>query len=307
MTWALDAPSSVYKNHALSSEIRKEAMFDVQTMKFLRPEPGFGKRRGDTITITRFMQLPVAGRVGEQDALPQGRPAINTKSLTVGEWGFKVPVTEFEENLTSFDLTNYIQQMLRDQMSLTMDLMATSALNTTQYLYTPEVGGGVISTTGTAAGGATANLAISDLRVIRDSLRKNKAPYFRNGKYIAILGTRAARGIKNDPEYKDWSAPQSADPMVSGLLKPDIEGFEVYESNNIYSFPDLIGTSTVCGSGMFFGADPGFLAIVQSPELRAGIPMELGRFREVGWVGTLDASITWDQPSLSRVIALAST
>jgi N4-gp56 family major capsid protein len=307
MTWALDAPSGVYKNHALSSEIRREAMFDTQTMQFLRPEPGFGKRRGDTITITRFMQLPVAGRVGEQDALPQGRPAVNTKALTVGEWGFKVPVTEFEENLTSFDLTNYIQQMLRDQMSLTMDLMATSALNTTQYLYTPEVGGGAFSTTGTAAGLATANLAISDLRLIRDQLRKNKAPYFRSGKYIGILGTRAARGIKNDPEYKDWSAPMSDRPMISGLLKPDVEGFELYETNNAYSFPDLIGASTVTGSGMFFGSDPGFLAIVASPELRAGLPMELGRFREVGWVGTIDASITWDQPTLSRVIALAST
>lgn len=307
MTWELDAPSGVYKNHALSSDIRREAMYDVQTLKMLRAEPGFGKRRGDTITITRIMQLPVAGRVGEQDTLPQGRPAVNTRSLTVNGWGFKVPVTEFEEMLTSFDLNSHIQQMLRDQMSLTMDLMATTALKKTLYTYTPATGGGSFTTNGVAGGTATANLAVADLRLIRDQLRKNKAPYFRSGRYCAILSTRAARGLKNDPEYKDWIAPHTEAGMVSGLLQPDIEGFEVYESNNVYSFLDLIGSSTVCGDGIFFGADPGYTAIVQSPELRAGIPMELGTFREVGWYGVMEADITWDQPSLSRVIKLASS
>ena len=306
MTWGLDAPSGVYKNHAMSSEIRREAMFDVQTLKFLRPEPGFGKRRGDTITITRFMQLPVAGRVCEQDALPQGRPAVNTRSLTVGEWGFKVPVTEFEENLTHFDLSNYIQQMLRDQMALTMDLMGATALKLTPVKYTPQTGGGIFSTTGSAGGTATANLAVSDLRQIRDQLRKTKTPYFRGGQYVGIMSTRCARGIKNDPEYKDWVAPHENQPMIMGRMK-DVEGFMMLETNNIYSFADLVGASTVCGEALFFGADPGFLAVIENPELRAGLPMELGRFREVGWVGTLDATITWDQASLARVIHVTST
>ena len=281
-------------------------MYDVQTMKFLRPEPGYGKRKGDTITITRVMQLPVAGRVGELDSLPNGRPAINTKSVSVSEWGFKIQTTEFESNLAFFVIHNQFQQMLRDQMALTMDLMSTSALKTTPYKYTPEVGGGVFSTNGTAAGLATANLAIADLRAIRDQLRKNKSPYFRGGKFVGILSTRAARGIKNDPEYKDWIAPQENEPTVAGRMK-DIEGFQLLETNNVYSFLDLVGSSSVCGEAIFFGADPGFLAVVANPELRAGLPVELGRFRDVGWVGTIEASITWDIPSLARVIHVTST
>src|SRR5690349_18506103 len=110
MAWVLDAPSGVLRNHALSSEIRREAMYDVQTLKFLRVESGFGKKRGDTVTITRVMQLPIAGRVNELDVLPSGRPAINTKSVTVSEWGFKVPMTEFEQNLAFFDMSNQFQQ-----------------------------------------------------------------------------------------------------------------------------------------------------------------------------------------------------
>lgn len=305
MAWTWDAPSGVFRNHALSSEIRREAMYDVQSMKFFRPEPGYGKKRGDTITITRVMQLPVAGRVNETDVLPSGRPAFNTKSITVSEWGFKSTVTEFEMNLAHFDMTNQIQQMLRDQMSLTMDLMCTTALKTTPYKYTPQVGGGVFATNGTAGGTATANLAIADLRLIRDQLRKNKAPYFRNGKFIGILSTRAARGIKNDPEYKDWVAPHENEPELMGRMK-DIEGFLLLETNNVNSFLDLIGASTVAGEAVFFGADPGFLAVIEQPELRAGIPADLGRFREVGWVGTIEASITWDIASLARVIHVTS-
>jgi N4-gp56 family major capsid protein len=306
MAWFWDAPSGVYKNHTLSSEIRREAMYDVQLMKFLRPEPGYGKRKGDTITVTRVMQLPVAGRVNETDVLPSGRPAINTKSLTISEWGFKTPMTEFEQNLTYFDMSNQFQQMLRDQMSITLDLMCAQALKLTPYKYTPEVGGGVFSSTGSPAGLATANLAISDLRQIRDQLRKNKVPYFRGGKYVGVLSVRASRGIKNDPEYKDWVAPSENEPMVAGRMK-DVEGFMLLESNNTFSLLDLVGSSAVCGEALFFGQDSAFLGVVENPELRAGIPVDLGRFREVGWVGTLDASLTWDIPSLSRVIQVTST
>ncbi len=306
MTWTWDAPSGVYRNHTLSTDLRREAMYDVQTLKFLRPEPGYGKKKGDTLTITRVMQLPVAGRVGEMDVLPNGRPAINTKSVTVSEWGFKIQTTEFESNLAFFDIHNQFQQMLRDQMALTMDLMGAAALKTTPAKYTPQVGGGVYSTSGSASGTATANMAIADLRFLRDQLRKNKTPYFRGGKYVGILSTRAARGIKNDPEYKDWVSPHENEPTIAGRMK-DIEGFQLLETNNVFSFLDLIGASTVCGEAIFFGADPGFLAVVANPELRAGLPVELGRFRDVGWVGTLEASITWDIASLARVIHVTST
>jgi N4-gp56 family major capsid protein len=306
VSWQWDAPSGVYRNHTLSADIRREAMYDVQTLKYLRAEPGYGRKKGDTLTITRVMQLPVAGRVGELDALPNARPGINTKSITVSEWGFKIQTTEFEQNLAAFDIHNQFQQMLRDQMALTMDLMATAALKTTPYKYTPQVGGGIFATSGSAGGTATANMAIADLRLIRDQLRKNKCPYFRGGKFVGILSTRAARGIKNDPEYKDWVAPHENEPTVAGRMK-DIEGFQLLETNNLWSFADLIGASTVCGEAIFFGADPGFLAVVANPELRAGLPSELGRFRDVGWVGTLEASITWDISSLARVIHVTST
>lgn len=305
--WVWDAPSGTYKDHALSSNIRQEAVRNTQFMKFFRAENGYGKGKGQSITITRFLQLPIAGRVTEQDRLPSGRPAIQTKSVTVSEWGYKTPVTEFEKNLTYFDIMNPIQSMLRDQIEITMDKMCADALKTTPIKFVPLLAGSAFVTNGTAGGNtADKNLDVSDLRALHDYMEDDlNIPKYRNGKYVGILSTKAARGIKNDPEYKDWLSETTAEPFVSGMLR-DVEGFTLIETNHHNALAQLVGASTVAGEAVFFGADAGFLATVQSPELRVGIPDDLGRFREVGWVGTLEAGLTWELAAQARVIHLTS-
>ena len=135
MSWQYDAPSNTYKNHALSNNIRSEAIADTVFMRFATPEPGYGKRRGESVTITRTLQLGLAERVGELDRLPSGRPAIETKQVGVSEWGFKIPVTDFEKNLTHFDIQNTFQSTLRNQISLTMDKMVADAFKLTPIKY----------------------------------------------------------------------------------------------------------------------------------------------------------------------------
>ena len=127
MSWTFDAPTGVYKDHALSADIRRAAIADTEFARFARPESGFGKGKGQSVTITRIFPLPTATRVAELDRLPSGRPLIDTTSITVSEWGFKIPMTDFEDNLTFFDITNQFQAVLRDQMRLTMDDMVADA------------------------------------------------------------------------------------------------------------------------------------------------------------------------------------
>ena len=42
-TWTFDAPTGVYKNHALSSALRLAAIAETKFMQFVRPEPGYGR------------------------------------------------------------------------------------------------------------------------------------------------------------------------------------------------------------------------------------------------------------------------
>ncbi len=306
MSWAFHAPSGVYRNHALSTDIRREAIANTQFMPFMRTEPGFGKRKGQSVTITRIMKLPEATRISETEALPSGRPAIETKTVEPSLWGYKVPMTEYELDLTHYDLDGEIRRVLRDQISLTMDTMCATALKLTPVKYTPLSTGGEFVTDGTADSVSDRNLEVQDLRRIHDRLHGDlKCPYTRDGKYIGILSTRAARGLKNDPEYKDWLAPTTSDPLISGKLK-DIEGFQLYETNHVEAMADLLGTSTTTGDAIFFGADAGGLVKIMDPELRMGIKQELGLFQEIGWVGHLDAFLVWERPTMARVIHLAS-
>lgn len=306
MSWQFDAPTGTYRNHALSRDIRKEAIANAQFMQFLRAENGFGKQKGESVTITRIMKLPLAERVNEVDRLPSGRPAIETKQVSVSQWGFKIPITEFEKHLTYFDIMNPFQAALRDQITLTMDVMAADALKLTPVKYVPESTGGTFTTNGTPGGISDRNLGIQDLRRIHDRLHGDlKVPSYRNGKYIGILSTRAARGIKNDPEYKDWLAPHTSEPLMTGRLK-DVEGFALFETNHFDALANLAGSSTTTGEAIFFGADAAGLVRIMDPEIRAGMPEELGTFREIGWVGTIEAFLTWERPSLARAIHVDS-
>ena len=307
MSWTFDAPSCTYKNHALSNDIRRQAIADAQFMKYARAESGFGKRKGESVTITRILSLPLATRVSETDQLPSGRPAIETKQVGVSQWGFKIPVTEFEKHLTYFDLMNPFQATLREQITLTMDKMVADASKLTPVKYVPTAVGGTFSTNGVAGALSDRNLGVQDLRRIYDRLHGTlKVPTYKNGKYVGILSTRAARGLKNDPEYKDWLAPTTSEPLISGRLK-DIEGCMLVETNHFDAMADLVGTSTTTGEAMFFGADALGLVQVMAPEIRAGLPEELGTFQEVGWVGTLEGFLVWEKASLARAIHVTST
>ncbi|TVR78984.1 MAG: hypothetical protein EA405_13620 [Rhodospirillales bacterium] len=308
MAWTLDAPAGVYKNHALSSDVRRAAVADSVWMGFVRPERNYGKGRGESITLTRVFPLDRATRVSELDRLPTGRPLVDTKQIFVDEWGFKTELTRFEENLTHFNIRNPFQMALRDQMRLTMDAMVADAFKLTPIKYVPETGGSTITTNGTPGAQATANLRIPDLRRMHDYLRQTlKAPKFRGGKYVGILSTKAARGIKNDSEYKDWQAPTTSGPLIDGRLR-DVEGFALFEANNDWALNDAIGNSGVLGEAVFFAADPVALAVVENPELRADpVLQDLGRFRQFGWYGTIGAGLVWDVAAHARVIHVSST
>lgn len=306
MSWTYDAPSNTYKNFTLSTKIRRQAIADTQFLPFMTPEPGYGRKKGESVTITRILALPLATKVGETDRLPQGRPAIETKQVRVAEWGFKIPMTDFEKNLTFYDPLNQFQASLREQIELTMDVMSATAMKLTPIKYVPLAAGASISTNGTPAGTSDKNLAISDLRDIHDYLHDNlETPYYKNGNYVGILSTKAARGIKNDPEYKDWIAPTSSAPLINGQLK-DVEGFTLIETNNTAALARLAGASVTTGEAVFFGADAAGLLEVSAPEIRMGMPEDLGRFSEVGWVGVLDAFLVWETATLARVVHVTS-
>lgn len=313
--WNFDAPTGVYKNHALSQKIRMEATRLLQFGRWFEPEPGYGKQKGDNVTITRIRQLAAGSRVTEQDDLPVVQPAIETKSVSVSEWGAKIEGTSLEQLLTYFETNSKYRRMLRDQMARTMDKAAADALKSTPVKYIANAAStGVFDTDGTPSTEAANNLSVGHLRQIHDYMSETLGvPRMANGKYIGILSTKAARGIKNDSTYKDWLAPTDPEPFLSGRMK-DVEGFALFESNHTENSPggqgaldNTIGASGVGGEAVFFGQDAGFIAEVLTPELRVGVARDLGRKTEGGWYGILEYGLTWEAAATARVVHLSSS
>jgi len=46
-SWVNDGVTGVYKNHDLSSKIRMAAIKEAKFMQFVKPEEGYGKKKGE--------------------------------------------------------------------------------------------------------------------------------------------------------------------------------------------------------------------------------------------------------------------
>src|SRR6266404_3454341 len=171
-TWTFDAPSGTYKNHALSKKLYWRALENSKFMDYVRGVEGFGRKRGETITLTRVSTIaePSSAVLTEQSRIPEDVFALSTISITVQEIGRAVPYTSLAEDLSEFDIEKPIQRRLTDQKTLTLDTLASTAFKATKVKYAPTgAGSATITTNGTPAV-ASANLNVFHCEEIRDYL-----------------------------------------------------------------------------------------------------------------------------------------
>ena len=176
-TWSFDAPSGVYKSHEMSAALRKAAIAETKMMQFVKPEPGYGKKSGDTITISRISNLavPTNGRLSENVKMPEDVLTITSIAITVSEWGRSVPYTGFAEDLSMFDIENIVQRALKDQMKLIMDNAAATSFKAGKIkAYLPGVASITFTTNGAAGGQSLANLNVYHVEQIRDQMFQQK-------------------------------------------------------------------------------------------------------------------------------------
>jgi N4-gp56 family major capsid protein len=312
-TWELDASSGVFKNHALSSKIREAAIANSVFVPYVDAEPGYGRRRGESVTITRIRNIaePTNPRFGERERVPIDQFQMSTVAITVSYFGRGVEFTEKGQLLSHYDLKDKIQRMLRRQMQLSLDTAAAAAFKTAKVCFIPtSLAGGVFDTDGTPSTTALENLTVVHVQTIRDYMQDTlHVPGFRGGdRYVAIASTRALRGLKRDPEWREWKAPQqSAEAFGKGMVGT-IENIDFIESNHTNALANNKGSGSVLGEAVFFGDDAVSMAVVEDPELRVAIPGNFGLSQAVAWVGLLEFGLVWDTANdgEARVIRLTS-
>lgn len=295
--WSFDAPAGVFKSHTLSSALRKASIAETKFMQFVKPEPGYGKGKGDTITISRIANLtePTDGRLQEAQRIPEDDLTITTIGITVSEWGRSVPFTSFAQDLASLDLENAVQVKLRDQMKLSMDKAAAAAFKTAKITAEPLTANTIqFDTGGVPLGVATSNLKLFHVEQIRDYMFDTlHVPAYEGDDYIGLINTKAKRGLITDAAWTDWVKYTDPTHKYNGEIGR-IENIRFIEVNHNTALSNSLGAGAVLGEGVFFGSDAVAMAVAQDPELRAAIPQDFGRQKSVAWYGILDFGIIWD-------------
>jgi len=311
-TWTFDASTGVFKNHDLSDRLRVAAIAETKFMQFVRPEPGYGKKMGESITITRVSNItvPTNGRLAENERIPEDEIVLTTIAVTVTEWGRSVPFTSLTQDLGIFDIENIIQRKLRDQMSLVMDNAAADAFQTAKVKAIPDgISSIVFDTDGTASTQATVNLNVFHIEQIRDFMFSTLfVPPLEGDDYIGLVSTKAKRGIISDPAWEQWH--KYTDP--SAKFNSEIgrlENIRFIEINNTNALSGSLGLNSVLGEALVFGEDSVVMAVAEDPELRAAIPQDFGRQKSVAWYGILEFGIVWDTATAgeARIVHVTSS
>ena len=310
-SWAFDTPSGTYKNHALSSDLRVAAIALAKFMQFVSPEPGYGKKKGESITISRLADSPTGldnGRISEGRRIPEDNITLTTIAITVSEWGRAIPYTSLSEDLGKFSPANMIQRKLRDQMKLTMDIGAANAFKSAKVKAIPDGATSLVfDTDGTPSTTATVNLNVYHVERIRDYMFSTLRVPMLGDSYVCIASTKAIRGIKDDNTWDEWH--KYTDPAVkfNGEVGR-LEGIRFIETNHLSALSSSLGAGGVLGEAIFFGEDAVAMAVAQDPELRAGIPGDYGRQKAVAWYGILEFGIVWDTANAgeAKIVHLTS-
>lgn len=312
-TWAFDAPTGVFKSHEMSSLLRQAAIAETKFMQFVKPEPGYGKKKGESITISRISNLavPTNGRLTETVKIPEDDLSISTVAITVAEWGRSVPYTSFADDLSMFNIENVVQRVLKDQMKLVLDNGAAAAFKSTsnKIKYIPTgVASATVDTDGTASTTALANLNMYHVEAIRDLMYATyNVPPYEGDDYMCIISTKAKRGVVSDPAWEEWHKYTDPSAKYNGEIGR-VENIRFIESNNTNAVSGSKGSGSVLGEAVFFGADAVAMAVVLDPELRAAIPGDFGRQKSVAWYGELEFGVVWDTANAgeARIVTVTS-
>ncbi len=314
-SWVNDGPSGVYKNHDLSSKLRMASIKEAKFMQFVKPEEGYGKKKGESVTITRVsnVTVPSSDVLDELNRVPEDTLSLSTQAISVSERGRAIPYTKLSVDLAHFDLANAIQKKLKDQLKLRMDISAASAFKLGKILAVPT---GIAETTfetdGAVSNAAASNLNMYHVESIRDYMFStlNIAPYV-DDDYVCIMITQAKRGLMRDPAWVDWKKYTDPSAKYNGEIGR-IENVRFVETNHTSALADAKGTGSVLGECVFFGEDPVTMAVAEDPHLIAeeNVGSDFGRSKSVAWYGIYGFGQIWSDSANAgeaRVVYVTST
>lgn len=310
--WQVNTLGGYLANPSLSRQVRQAASTMMRFRQFLRPEPGFGRKKGESILFDKISKVVTAGnKLVETQRIPETNITITQGTLTVYEWGNSVPYTGKLEDLAEYSVDNIWSVALRDDMAEVLDAASADAFQLCKIKATPTGTAGAptitFDTDGTISNAATRNVQTFDIEEIVLYLKSTlKARKYDGENYVCVHAPAFTTAIRNSSDWRN--AAQYGDP--ERLFKGEIGrycGVRFVEESNTLS--DALGTTSYRAEAIFFGADPAIEGVAIPGEMRSKIPEDYGRSKGVAWYALLGFQITWDtaNPREANVVHVHST
>lgn len=298
-TWNYDTTTGVYKSHSISAKLREQAIVESVFADFVKTEPGFGRKAGETLTIIRFdaLSIPTSSRLTETERIPVDTMAQSSTSITVYEEGRAVTFSHLSQLLSKFDPEDRVQKALKEQMKKTLDRMFATTMKAVYLKYIPtSLTGGTWDEDGTASTSATANITVAHLAAIRDAFADTYTiPPYEGGDYIGLISTKGLRGIKNDPTFETWKQYLREGDVLHNSEVGKIESIRCIEVKDTTNLANNSGTSSVLGEGLIFGDDFASMVEAETPEVRVQLNFgqDFGRVHAAAWYGVIGSGLIW--------------
>lgn len=310
--WVANNLGGYLANPRLSRQVRHAASLIMKFRQFVRPEPGYGKGKGDKILIDRITQVQKAGgQLVEGVRIPETNVQISQQTVTVFEWGNAIPYTGKLDDLAEYSVDNIWTRALRDDMGETLDSAAASQFTACQVKYEPtgstSTPTGNFDTGGSATVAATRNLLGFDVKQVVTYLKSTlKAHPYDGENYICIGPPELVNSLLNDQDIRQdfrYGDPQR---IFIGEMGRWFKTRFIEENN---FFASTLGTTAFACPAVIFGDDPVVEGVAVPGEIRSKIPEDYGRSKGLAWYALLGFKIVWDTSTArqANIIQVTST
>lgn len=215
-----------------------------------------------------------------------------------------IPFTLKDETLAEVSVPESIKVVLRDDMAKSLDSAASAQYQASDYIAVcTSTASTVFTSNSTVAATANANMSDKNARDIVDKMKTLNIPRYDGSNYICVASTNAIRGLYDFFESKAQNT--TMDPLFNGEVGR-YYGCRFVEETNVLS--NVLGTGTVFGEAIYFGADAVKEGLVIPENIRIDMPKDFGRDQCIGWYALTGFKKTWDftADGETRIILMTS-
>lgn len=281
-----------------SKEIEFYAMPIMKFLQFAKIKTELGTQPGLTIQMMTYNNLKNGGALTEGVRMGTQALSASMKSITVGERGNAVAVTELALRTSFTDVMADAVTLLGRNMAMVLDCelrdCALAGGVGTSVIYGRKAGAAKIAGRANIAVGAN-ELSVATIKDAVEILATSNAPKFGGNYYICFIHPHQSRTLRDDSAWVEASKYGAPDQLFTGEIGriDDVRFIETTLMPNgacgtdDYAYKAALKDAGVANADVFqaivMGEDYFGYAVGLSVELRDNGVIDFGREHQLGW------------------------